>query len=153
MSDYHRSFRPVTGTGVHAEVPRVVKNLQNELPENWKEKRQVDPDGWLELPDGYQADPAGGMFIVVKIKGPKGLRFRLLDKQGYDKLLEKVNSKDFLAEEMGLEDKTEFFCAVDAVDYDPAGRVRLTQNQLITLNVDRHVELHAVKGDLEIGPP
>lgn len=152
MRDYHRTFRPASGQGLQGGNPRVVKTLKINLPDDWKEHRTVDPDGWLNLPPEYQADPQGHRIIVVKIKGDKGIRFRLLDKESFDRLVEQVNSRDFLTEEMGLEDKSEFFCAVDSVDYDPSGRVRLTMNQLITLQAGGKVELRAVKGVLEIGP-
>jgi len=134
-------------------MPKVIKNFRLNLPDDWKELRKVDPSGWLELPGGTTAFPEKGMLIIVKIKSEQGIRFRLLDKEGFDKLVERVNCRDFLAEEMGLQDKSEFFCAVDSVDYDPSGKVRLTTSQLITLQVSQEVELRAVKGDLEIGPP
>ena len=153
MTDYHRTFRPTDGFWVHLDMPKVIKNFRLNLPDDWKELRKVDPSGWLELPCESKAEPDKGMLIIVKIKSGQGIRFRLLDKEGFDRLVERINSKDFLAEEMGLQDKSEFFCAVDSVDYHPSGKVRLTMSQLITLQASQEVELRAVKGDLEIGPP
>ena len=153
MRDYHRTYRPTTGQGMQGDVPRVIKTFRINLPDDWKEHRQVDANGWLVLPPDYHVEPKEGRLIVVKIKSGSCIRFRLLDKEGFNRLVERLNSEDFLAEEMGLRDKSEFFCAVDSVDYDSSGKVRLTQSQLITLKVVSKVELCVVKGDLEIGPP
>jgi hypothetical protein len=153
MRDYHRTFRPLGGQGAHGETPKVIKTFRLNLPDDWKELRRVDPEGWLDIPDVDQVEPKGGRLIVVKIRSERGIRFRLMDKERFDRLVEQVDSKEFLFEEMGLEDKSEFFCAVDSVDYHPTGKVKLTTSQLITLQAETEVELRLVKGDLEIGRP
>ena len=152
MRDYKRTLRPAFGHKEHANLPCVVKNFQLDVPDDWKEQRPVDEGGWIDIPTA-QAEPPGGRLIIVKIKDREGIGFRLLDKKGYYRLVDRLNSPGVLAEEIGAEDKGEFFSAVEAVEFDPSGKIRLTNTQLYMLKTESKVELRAVKGELEIRCP
>lgn len=129
-----------------------MKEFQLDVPDDWKEQRPVDEEGWVDIPTA-QAEPSEGRLIIIKIKDSEGIGFRLLDKKGYDRLVDRLNSPGVLTEEVGAEDKGEFFSAVEAVEFDPSGKIRLTNTLLYALKTESSVELRAVKGELEIRAP
>lgn len=152
MRDYRRTLRPASGHKDNPHLPCVVKDFQLDVPDDWKEQRLVDEGGWVDVPTA-QAEPSEGRLIIVKIKDREGIGFRLLDKKGYDRLVDRLNSPGVLTEEVGAEDKGEFFSAVEAVEFDPSGKIRLTNTLLYTLKTESKVELRAVGGELEIRCP
>jgi hypothetical protein len=150
MRDYHRAFKPGPGPKPHGDSPRVMRTFRVDVPDDWKELRAVDEDGWVDIPSVRGAEPSCGRLILVKMRDPQGVCYRLLDKEGFDRLVENLKSSDRLAEEMGMKDKGEFFSSIDAVEYHPSGKVRLSSMHLSVLRTASKVELRAVKGELEI---
>ena len=149
MRDYHRTQRRSSYHKEHPEYPSVMKEFQLDVPDDWKEQRAVDDQGWVDIPPAL-TDSSNGKLIAVKIKDKDGVLFRFLCKKGYDSLVDKLCSSDALLTEVGAEDKGEFFSSVDAVDYDPSGKVRLTNTQLDVIKTGSKVELRAVRDGLEI---
>ncbi len=151
MKDYHRTLRPSSSHKEPTDHPCVMKEFQLDVPDDWKEHRAVDDQGWVDIPPAL-TDSSNGKLIAVKIKDKDGVLFRFLCKKGYDSLVDKLCSPDALLTEVGVEDKGEFFSSVDAVDYDPSGKVRLTNTQLDVIKKGSRVELRAVTDGIEIRP-
>jgi len=151
MRDYHRTLRPSSSQKEHPVYPGVIKEFQLDVPDDWKEQRAVDDQGWVDIPPAL-TDSSNGKLITVKIKDKDQIWFRFLGKRGYDNLVDKLNSPDALSTEVGATDKGEFFSSVDAVDYDPSGKVRLTHTQLDVIKTGSRVELRAIRDGLEIRP-
>lgn len=149
MRDYHRTLRPSSCHKEPPVYPCVMKEFQLDVPDDWKEQRSVDDQGWVDIPPA-QTDSSNGKLIAVRIRDKDGVLLRLLCKKGYDSLVDKLSSPDALLTEVGAEDKGEFFSSVDAVDYDPSGKVRLTNTQLDVIKTGSRVELRVVRDGLEI---
>jgi hypothetical protein len=152
MRDHYRAFRHSCGRH-QGDHPKVMKSFELDLPEDWKRLSAVDSDGWVDIPPPKEANPAGGRLILMKLKDSEGILFKLVDKQKYDKLVDQLGAKEIVSEDIGAEHKGEFFSSVDAVEYKPEGKVKLTIEHLHTLNVQVQVELRAVDGGLEIRCP
>ncbi len=152
MRDHYRAFKYAV-TRQQGAHPKVMKTFALDLPDNWQDMRDVDSQGWVDIPTAKEANPSGGTLILLKLKDDTGTVFKLFDKQEFDSLVDKLGTKEIASQDFGAEHKGEFFSSVSSVEYDPEGKVKLTVEHLHCLNTRTRVELRAVGGVLEIRCP
>ena len=71
MRDYGKQLRPAGGPKLAGEHPKVKKSFQLNVPNDWAEQREIDSNGWVDIPCKKGTDPEGERLILVKV-APSG---------------------------------------------------------------------------------